>query len=131
MVAPLVVGALAGLGGMAGGMGLSQVLGGTKKESASSVITHAPYETYAPQQTYAPQLGYTYQGSTYIINSPGAESKKQSAIDQTSIPSQTGEWDVPQTTGSSAGIDSSTLILLGIIGAGAIIGYGLLSGGKK
>lgn len=146
MVFPLIPVAIATSAGIGGA-----VLGGMftgKKETVSNVSTysptygqvyHAPGEVYSPQIQYAPQTGYAYTGPTYIINSPYASSKKETALQQSSYPTQEGEWSVPQSyetsptisPGSSAGLDSNTLLLLGLLGVAGIIGYGLVSGGKK
>lgn len=140
---PLAAGAAVGVGGA--------VLGGMfagKKETVSNVSTysptygqvyHAPGETYAPQIQYAPQYGYAYTGPTYIIDSPGASSKKETLLSQSSSPAQSGEWDVPQSyetspnisPGSSEGLNSETLLMLGLLAVAGIIGYGLVTGGKK
>ncbi len=143
MVLPLLPLAVAGLAGTVGGMGLSQVLGGTKKEGASVTTTttygqvyHATGEVYSPQMQYAPQTGYSYTGATYIINSPYASSKKSSALEQTSQPAQEGYWEVPQEYTTSpqvsagSGLDTKTLLLIAGLGVVGIIGFGLVSGRK-
>lgn len=119
----------AGVVGATSGIGISSLLGlGKKGDTITTTTTqHAPYETYAPQTQYAPVTSYAYQGATYIISSPGAESKKAQAVEQTSAPSQAGSWEVPQMSGTSMGLDSSTLLILGIIAGVAVIGYGVVS----
>lgn len=133
----------AGIAGTAIGGAVGSLFGGTKKEESVTVTQtygqtyHSPYETYAPQIQYAPQTGYAYTGPTYIINSPYATSKKETSLEQASSPAQAGKWDVPQsyetspTVSPTQGLDNQTLIILGIIGAVAVVGFGLVSGGKK
>lgn len=143
MVLPLVPIAV-GIAGTAIGGAVGSLFGGSKKEEHITTTTtygqvyHAPGEIYSPQIQYSPQSGYAYTGPTYIINSPSAESKKETMLSQASYPAQAGSWDVPQSYETSpvispgSGLDSSTLMMLGIIGAVAVIGYGLVSsGGKK
>lgn len=146
MVAPLIVAGVAATAALSGigGTILGGLFGGTKKEEHITTtntygqVYHAPGETYAPQIQYAPQYGYAYTGATYIINSPEASSKKSASVAQTSYPSQEGSWDVPQSYETSPSVtsgggilDNNTLIILAIIGGVGIIGYGLVSGGKK
>lgn len=131
MVLPLIPIVAAG-GGAIAGMGLSQLIGGTKK--AESIETHAPLENYQPSQQYqySPTMSYAYgyTGSTYIINSPGASSKKDTAVAASaeSYPSQnqSPSWEQPEVSG----MDSKTLIIIAAIAGVAIVGYGLFSGGK-
>lgn len=142
MPLPLIPIAVAVAGTAIGGA-VGSMFGGSKKEEHITTtntygqVYHAPGEIYAPQIQYSPQTGYAYTGATYIINSPGAESKKETSLAQASYPAQSGAWDVPQSYETSpvvspgSGLDSQTLMMLGIIGAVAVIGYGLVSGGKK
>lgn len=144
MVLPLLPLAVAGLAGTVGGMGLSQFIGGGKKDSSASVTTtttygqvyHSPGEVYSPQMQYAPQTGYSYTGATYIINSPYASSKKSAALEQSSSPAQEGYWEVPQAYTTSpqvsagSGLDSTTLLLIAGLGVVGLIGFGLVSGRK-
>lgn len=141
MVLPVLPLAVAGLAGTVGGMGLSQIIGGTKKEGASVTTTygqvyHAPGEVYSPQIQYAPHTGYSYTGATYIINSPYASSKKSAALEQSSSPAQEGYWEVPQsyttspTVDSGNGLNSKTLLLIAGLGVVGLIGFGLVSGRK-
>lgn len=142
MALPLLPLTVAGLAGTVGGMGLSQFIGGGKKDSSASVTTtygqvyHAPGEVYSPQMQYAPQTGYSYTGATYIINSPYASSKKSAALNQSSSPAQEGYWEVPQEYTTSpqvsagSGLDSRTLLLIAGLGVVGLIGFGLVSGRK-
>lgn len=142
MPVPLVALA-AGIAGTAVGGAVGSLFGGTKKEETITTTTtygqvyHAPGEIYAPQIQYSPQTGYSYTGATYIINSPSAISKKSSTLEQSSTPTQTGSWDVPQSYETSPEVssgtffDKNTLILVAVIGAVAVVGYGLVSGGKR
>jgi hypothetical protein len=126
----------AGLGFGAGTM-LSNFLGDTKKgdtiTTTESQTYHQPYETYSPNLQFAPQTSYAYQGGTYIINSPNATSKKDQSVSQESSPSNTPTWTQPQTytqtpsVSESTGLSSNTLILIALIGAAAVVGYGFLS----
>lgn len=146
MVAPLVVAGIAATAAMSGigGTILGGLFGGTKKEehitetNTYGQVYHAPGEVYSPQIQYAPQYGYSYVGATYQINSPDASSKKSASVNQTSTPSQEGLWEVPQSyetspqvTSGGGLLDNNTLIILAIVGGVGIIGYGLVSGGKK
>mgnify|MGYP000889453548 FL=1 len=133
----------AGIAGTAAGAAVGSLFGGSKKEGNITSTTtygqvyHQPYETFAPQIQYAPQTGYAYTGATYIINSPYATSKKDTALTQTSSPAQAGTWDVPQTYETSpkvdtgTGIDNTTIMVVAALGAVAVIGYGLFAGGGK
>lgn len=134
---------LAGIGGTALGGAVGSMFGGSKKEEHITTtqtygqVYHSPYETFAPQIQYAPQTGYAYTGATYIIDSPGATSKKETLLTQESSPAQAGTWDVPQTYETSptvapgAGIDNQTIIIVAALAAVGIIGFGLVSGGRK
>jgi hypothetical protein len=132
-----------GIAGTALGGAVGSMFGGSKKEEHITTtqtygqVYHSPYETFAPQIQYAPQTGYAYTGATYIIDSPGATSKKETLLTQESSPAQAGTWDVPQsyetrpTISSGSGIDNQTIMIVAALAAAAIVGYGLLSGGKK
>jgi len=132
-----------GIAGTAIGGAVGSMFGGSKKEEhitstqTYGQVYHSPYETFAPQIQYAPQTGYAYTGATYIIDSPGATSKKEALLTQESSPAQAGTWDVPQTYETSpiispgSGIDNQTIMIVAALAAAAIVGYGLLSGGKK
>lgn len=142
MVLPLLPIAV-GIAGTAIGGAVGSMFGGSKKEEHITTtqtygqVYHSPYETFAPQIQYAPQTGYAYTGATYIIDSPGATSKKETLLTQESSPAQAGTWDVPQTYETSptispgSGIDNQTIMIVAALAAAAIVGYGLLSGGKK
>lgn len=142
MALPLIPIAV-GIAGTALGGAVGSMFGGSKKEEHITTtqtygqVYHSPYETFAPQIQYAPQTGYAYTGATYIIDSPGATSKKESLLTQESSPAQAGTWDVPQsyetspTVAPGAGIDNQTIMIVAALAAAAIVGYGLLSGGKK
>lgn len=134
---------LVGIGGTALGGAVGSMFGGSKKEEHITTtqtygqVYHSPYETFAPQIQYAPQTGYAYTGATYIIDSPRATSKKETLLTQESSPAQAGTWDVPQTYETSptvapgAGIDNQTIMIVAALAAVGIIGFGLVSGGKK
>jgi hypothetical protein len=145
MVLPLIpIAAALAAGGIGFGVG-GALLGGKKEETLQTYaptygqVYHASGETYAPQIQYAPQSGYSYTGATYIVNSPYASSKKETALTQGSNPSQEGSWQVPQSyevsptvsPGSGMALDSGTLIPIAIIGAVAVVGYALFTGGGK
>ena len=142
MVLPLLPIAV-GIAGTAIGGAVGSMFGGSKKEEHITTtqtygqVYHSPYETFAPQIQYAPQTGYAYTGATYIIDSPGATSKKETLLTQESSPAQAGTWDVPQsyetrpTISSGSGIDSQTIMIVAALAAVAVVGYGLVSGGKK
>lgn len=132
-----------GIAGTAIGGAVGSMFGGSKKESQMTTTTtygqvyHAPGEMYAPQIQYAPQYGYAYTGATYIIDSPGATSKKETLLSQESSPAQAGTWEAPQEYETSpkvdtgTGIDNQTIMIVAALGAAAIIGYALLGGGGK
>jgi hypothetical protein len=132
--------AIAAGGAIVGGIGGVLLGGMTKKEASITTSTsnqnvyHAAMENYQPSVQYSPVNSYAYQGATTIINSPNASAAKQ-AVAQTSNPQYDAAWTTPTTvtptnsTGSGAGslfgnVDWTTIA---IIGAVAIIGYGLLS----
>jgi hypothetical protein len=133
----------AGIAGTALGGAVGSLFGGSKKEESITTtntygqVYHSPYETFAPQIQYAPQSGYAYTGATYIINSPNATSKKETLLSQESSPAQAGTWDVPQTyetkpeVSTGTGIDNQTIMIVAALAAVGIIGFGLVSGGKK
>jgi hypothetical protein len=138
-LAPLFAGGLLGGAGVAAG----GLLGGKKEE-----ITHAPYEYYAPtissvySPSYNPQIQYSpstvqsYQGATYIISSPYAESKKEQTIEAESRPSQYGTWEFPIGISQepsheiSSGTNLVTLAVIAVIG---LVAFGAVTslGGKK
>jgi hypothetical protein len=151
MVVPLIpVLAGVGIGGIAGGaLGM---LGGKKEQNivthapyeiyqpTISTVYHKPYETFAPQVLYSPQVSYAYQGAQYIISSPGAQTKKEQAISETSQPQQKGAWELPQTytvtpeyttTQAAGGTTGTNFVTLAIIGVIGLVAYGLASGRKK
>ena len=142
MALPLIPIAV-GIAGTAIGGAVGSMFGGSKKEEHITTtqtygqVYHSPYETFAPQIQYAPQTGYAYTGPTYIIDSPGATSKKETLLTQESSPAQAGTWDVPQsyetspTVSPGSGIDSQTIMIVAALAAVAVVGYGLVSGGKK
>jgi hypothetical protein len=120
------------------------LLGGGKKEE----ITHAPYEYYAPtisevySPSYNPQIQYSpstvqsYQGSTYIIQSPYAESKKEQIIEAESRPSQSGAWELPIAVSQEPTHVQSTgtnLIMLAVVAVIGLVAFGAVTslGGKK
>ena len=133
---PLIAGLVGGGLGFGAGAGLF----GKKEEH----IEHAPYEyyaptiskteqlTYAPQVQYSPQLTYAYQGGTYIIGSPSAQSKKEQEVKSELIPEQKGTWEFPVTTNQEPhhepiqGGVGTDLTKIAIIGAVGLIAYGLI-----
>jgi len=138
---PVLVGA--GIG--AGGATLGGLFGKGKKEE----IKHAPYEYYAPttsevyspsyspQVQYSPQYTYQYQGGTYIIESPGATSKKQMNLEPVLIPKQEGKWEYPISVSQQpthtpvqggVGTDFTKIAIIGAVG---LIAYGLISKRRK
>jgi len=131
MVLPLIP-IIAGLGGLSGGLGLAQLLGGgeTKKEQAQTT-TYLPYSHYQPSnptiKVYAPQIDYpSYQT---ILDSPFAsQSVKKSQESETSPTMEaTPSWstaapaitDTPSTTG-----EMTPLAIIAVIG---VLGYAVLS----
>ena len=144
-----VVPVLSGIAGLGAGAGLMGALSKGKKET---VVKHAPYEyyapteskvyapQYAPQVQYAPQISYQYEGGTYIIESPGATSKKEMRLEPTSIPEQRGEWALPISVsqapthtpqyaeGADIGTSLLPLVIVSVIG---LIGYGIVPRKKK
>lgn len=142
MVLPLIPIALAGIIGAGSAGIIGGAVGGAKKEEH---IVYSPTTTtqitqgakvYAPVQTYSPQTGYSYIGATYIIDSPGAMSKKeaQMALDQETgvapiidvptIPSQEAEGGGGLTEGTN-------MLWIAAIAAVGVVGYGLVSKGGK
>jgi len=123
---------IAGLGGLSGGLGLAQLLGGgeTKKEQAQNTTYH-PYSHYQPSntsiKTYAPQIDYpSYQT---IIDSPFAQqSVKKSQESEivptlTATPSWTSAAPAITDTPSAAG-EMTPLAIIAVIG---VLGYAMLS----
>ena len=142
MVLPLIPIAIGGLSAGAG-FGLGSLFGGGSKKEI-----HAPKEYFAPtissvyaptdarQLQFAPVSSYAYQGSTYIIDSPGAVSKKEQAMETVSRPEQRGAWDLPigvaqspeHKPGDTAGVNMTHIA---IIGAVALVAVTVLGKGKK
>ena len=134
MVLPLVPIAI-GAGSLAGGVGLGSLFGGGKKEIHATKEYYAPTTSsvYAPtdarQLQFAPVSSYAYQGATYIIDSPGATSKKEQTMDITSRPEQKGAWDFPigvaQTPehkpGDTSGTNLPLIAGIAVVGAVAIM----------
>jgi len=136
-----VVPVLSGIAGLGAGAGLMGALSGSKKEE----VKHAPFEyyaptisktqqlTYAPQVQYSPQISYAYQGGTYIIESPGATSKKEQHQRATVTPEQRGTWEFPVTTYQEPhhepqyGDIGTSLLPLAIVGVIGLIGYGIVT----
>lgn len=136
MVLPLIAG-LATAGAIGAG---AAILGGmTKKEASITTSTnqqdvyHSPYENYQPSIQYAPVSSYSYQGPTTIIDSPNTTGPKQ-ATALTSNPNYDASWTTPQNSTPSNAVGSGAGSLLGnidwttlaIIGAVALVGYGLV-----
>ena len=131
MVFPVLIPVVAGIAGTATGAGIVSLL--TKKQQQVST-TYAPVTTtssvYSPVQTYAPQLAYSYQGGDVIVSSPGAETKKEASLEQTSKPTVTPSWVVsPQVSSEpSTGVTSGTnMVYLVGIAAVALVAYGWVS----
>ena len=137
MALPLAIPVLAGA---AGALGLTSVLGGGKKsliEVDSSTYSpqyqneyHQPYETFQPVTVWSPQQTITmpsYQVSMYSPGSHQASSQETKADQKVDT---TPYWYQPSTTSqegsTGAGISNESLILIALIGAGAIVAYGVL-----
>jgi hypothetical protein len=151
---------IAGLlvGGALAGFGLSSLVGGGKKDEQKqdqeqkqeqktdvpivSTYRIEPLGIYAPQLQYSPGYVYSYQGGDIFIESPGASSKKEAAISQDISPSQEGAWSLPyqiapyvapsqeQEQQQEQGIGTD-FVTLALIGAVALVAYGLVSKGKR
>ena len=138
MVLPLIPIAMFG-GGLLGGAGLGSMFGGGKKEIHAPQEYYAPTTsevyapTHAPQLQFAPVSSYAYQGSTYIIGSPGGVSKKEQAMETVSRPEQTGAWDFPidvsQEPSHVTG-GGTNIMHLAIIGAIALVAVTVIGKGK-
>ena len=148
MVLPLIPIAIAGLAG-GGGFGLGSWLGKGKKGSE----IHAPQEHYAPTITtteafahyhprlqFAPVTSYGYQGATYIIDSPGATSKKEQVMDIVSKPTADfGAIDYPtdiagsrrEGEGAVSGTNLPLIAGIAVVGAVAIMFMKKKKGGNK
>lgn len=142
MVVPyLVGGAIGALGGALGGMLAkpeqkteTYITKKTSITDASSRVYHAPYENYQPTISYGLQYNVapTY---SIIYESPHStiDTKKEatSAQDVSSIPTMTPYYSIspfvqPSMTDSTRRSDLD-LTKIAIIGAIALIGYGLVS----
>lgn len=122
------------MGGIKGGTGL---IGGKveyapqiQETYAPTIIKHEPYETYAPQVQFAPVTTYGYVGATTLIESPGAQVKKQQIMDVVSKPHMRGEWDIPTTIaptiapamkGGTTGLNVTHIAIIAVIGAAGIM----------
>lgn len=91
-------------------------------------IYHQPYEMYAPQIQFAPVSSYAYQGSTTILGSPRATSKKEQSMDVVSDPLQKGAWELPtiitqepDVSGAVSGTNMTHIAIIAVIGAAAIM----------
>ena len=101
-----------------------------RKKSQTYSPVNIPISTYSPVLTYAPQLSYGYQGGDIIIDSPGAETKKESTVKQESKPTITPSWQIaPEVTSQpSTGVTSGTnMVYLVGIAAVALVAYGWVS----
>jgi hypothetical protein len=134
MVLPLIPIAIAAGSGI-GGTLLGSWFGKGKKEEKTTQITYAPqiqeaapYQVYQPQVQYSPVQSYTYQGATYIVNSPYAKSKKEAQVTQTPEIEQAGKWYTPAAMTSTpetgmtttSGTNLPLLLGIGVIGAIAV-----------
>lgn len=134
-MAAFLLPALAGLGG---GLLSGFFSGESKKE------VHAPQEHYAPTygaRTYAPtvsdqrQVEQSYIGPTYVVDSPGATTKKEVKMDQEAVSKQIPTITAP-TAGAQhtekSGIDVTTIAIIAVVGAVAVTAVGgIFGGGKK
>ncbi len=144
-----VIPVLSGIAGLGAGAGIMGALAKGKKEEHN--VYHQPYEYYAPsplnyemevfapQIQYSPQVSYQYEGATYIIESPGAVSKKEQSLEQTSTPKQKGTWDFPvditqephhepQLGEVSSGTSLLPVVIVAVIG---LLAYGFITRKRK
>lgn len=158
MVLPLLpLIAIAGAGAIAG-VGTSSLLGGggSNPNATGSVTYEAPYRNYSP--TYSPTtstqttsvdarqfsdarvLNYS---PSLIIESPNAVISKKEELTSSVQAQQSAQaiptlYAVPTTTGSAttenkpvtSGLDTKTILILGLIAGGAIIASSYFGKGK-
>lgn len=137
MALPLAIPVLAGA---AGALGITSVLGGGKKPFIavdSSTYSpqyqneyHQPYETFEPVNVWAPQQTITMPSYQVAVYSPGSHQASSQETKADQKVNTTPYWYQPSTTSqegaTGAGISNEALILIALIGAGAIIAYGVL-----
>ena len=144
MVLPLIpIAGAAILGGVGGGL-LSGLFGSKKEELIQTqdpkidvVVEAAPYQHYQPEVQFAPQYQYGYVGSTYIIDSPGADVTKKQKMVAKSEPEQVGRWETPTAVTPTQSLaqeatEGTNMMHIAIIAAVGLVAYGLVSktGGK-
>jgi len=146
MVLPLIPIAIAG--GLGGGLG-SWLTGRSKKEThieehaekeyyAPTITETHPMAHYHPRLVYQPTPTYTYTGGDIILDSPGARTKKEVAVDVSPRAELSGAIDYPTTqTGATregeGDVSGTNLTHIALIIAGGVLGYGIIStlGDKK
>lgn len=131
-----------GIAGAAGAGVLGGAVGGAKKEehivyspTTTTQITHGA-KTYAPVQTYSPQTGYSYIGATYIIDSPGAMSKKEARMEQQQETGVAPVFDIPtipsqEAEGGGGLAEGTNMLWIAAIAAVGVVGYGFVTSDKK
>ncbi|GAH24968.1 unnamed protein product [marine sediment metagenome] len=145
MVLPLIPIAIAGLAS-GGGFGLGTWLSRGKKGTteihaeqehyAPTITTTEAFAHYHPRLQFAPVSTYAYQGPTYIIDSPGAVSKKEQILDIVSKPiAEFGAIEYPMDIAGSErrgeggeGVNMTHIAIIAVVGA---VGIMALKGRKK
>lgn len=142
MVFPIIPLAIAGMG-IGAGFGAGSWLSKGKKEIhaakehyAPTTHTVSPYAHYHPRLQFAPVSSYAYQGSTYIIDSPGATSKKEQTVETISKPTADfGAIDYPVDIAGSRrtgeGGTGTNIMHLAIIGAVVLVAVTVIGKKKK
>lgn len=122
------------IAGIKGGTGL---IGGKvefapkiQETYAPTITKHEPFEIFAPQVQFAPVTTYGYVGPTTLIESPGAQVKKEQIMDVVSKPYMKGAWDIPTTIapaisptmgGDTSGLNVTHIAIIAVIGAAGIM----------
>jgi len=128
MVAPI----LAGILGLAGGGLAGTLLSGNPLVQSGEY--HAPYEHYqysptvSTQQTYSPAQTYN-AATTIIMNSPNTNVENNPILTAISRVAQ-NQKDLGAALSQSES-EGTNMVTLAIIGAVAVIGYGLVSNPPK
>ena len=112
---PFAIPAIVGLASLGAGLGAGASM---TKKSGSSLITgvqHAPYETYAPQSTDARAFNITMPDTNVIYDSPLSKIETKKTLSAEASPDISGP------------VEGTNMSQIAIIGAVALIGYGLVN----
>ena len=99
------------------------------KQAPISIVKHEPFETFAPVKTFAPQVSQVYQPQFQYavqIESPGAKIEAIKKDVAKMAQKQKIEPTVEIEEMAPGAVKGTDLSKLAVIGAVALIGYGLV-----